>query len=377
MNENSKYLIYLLRCAVNDKKPSCKPDDVCWEDVLSLAHHNSVACTVCCAVEKLDIKPPDDIMNQFLEIKHKAIVKDIIQREENTKIMNAFEENHIRIMPLKGFLIKKYYPKSYMRVMSDLDYLIDPECGEKSLSVLKSLKYTCKNYGKGVHDVYQKPPVMNVELHRSLFSQQMIAKHGYDTNTFEQFSTADNYKYVHSMSNEDFFIYYVMHFYKHFNACGSGIRSVMDLYLMFNSLCDHINQEYIVNKLKQLGVFSFYLQMISTAETWFSDTENSVEINEAGEYIIYSGTYGNYTNYYESQIRAMGKVKFILKKLCPGMAEMRGYYPVLDKLPFLVGLCFILRLVKMVIIYHRNVSLVIKLLTKSSDSPEKTKTPAQ
>ena len=37
--------------------------------------------------------------------------------------------------------------------------------------------------------------------------------------------------YGYHMNHEDFYIYLVVHFYKHYEVGGSGIRSITDLYV--------------------------------------------------------------------------------------------------------------------------------------------------
>ncbi|MBP3769712.1 MAG: hypothetical protein J6I48_06380 [Lachnospira sp.] len=49
----------------------------------------------------------------------------------------------------------------------------------------------------------------------------------------------------------------IAHFAKHFQGGGSGIRSVMDIYIMNNAVPD-MNMFYVYKQLEKLGLSDFY-----------------------------------------------------------------------------------------------------------------------
>lgn len=48
---------------------------------------------------------------------------------ETEKILKAFDENKIKNIPLKGYFMKKEYPRSDFRSVSDVDILFDRKTG--------------------------------------------------------------------------------------------------------------------------------------------------------------------------------------------------------------------------------------------------------
>ena len=69
------------------------------------------------------------------------IVKMLLRSEHQMRaidhLFEAFEQNGIVYMPLKGCNIKKLYPKPELRSMGDVDILIHPEDHERIHSVME------------------------------------------------------------------------------------------------------------------------------------------------------------------------------------------------------------------------------------------------
>lgn len=59
-------------------------------------------------------------------------------------------------LPLKGIIMKDYYPSVGMRQMSDNDILFDADAWERMEKHMISEGYKAEYVGKG-HDVYHKP----------------------------------------------------------------------------------------------------------------------------------------------------------------------------------------------------------------------------
>ena len=86
-------------------------------------------------------------------------------------------------------------------------------------------------------------------------------------------------------------MYNIAHFSKHFQGGGSGIRSVMDIYIMNNAMPD-MNMVYVYKQLEKLGLSDFYKKVTALEKYWFEDGRFSEEIEETAKYVLSSGTYG-------------------------------------------------------------------------------------
>ena len=215
---------------------------------------------------------------------------------ELDKILDSFEKNQIKNIVLKGFELKKLYPKSDMRFMSDIDILISKKDAEKVSLIMTELGYKIISYGKEKDDVYFKDPIMNVEIHNALFDVQYKEYNSLFKTLDKMENIIPKTKYQYNFSDEDFFLFLFVHTVKHYLSYGIGIRVVMDIYIYLKAKEKTLNWEYINDSLNKLKLYDFFEVFNHFIKVWFEDEkENEIDI-EIGKYIFRSGTYGNEKN---------------------------------------------------------------------------------
>lgn len=358
-----KYVIHLAKCALKNENPKEKPENLSWDKIFSLADKHMIANMIWYSVDKLKSKPETELWKKWTEIKNKAIVKDITQRSEYQKIIKAFDKKQIRCMAVKGIFMKKMYPKSDVRTMSDIDILIDAENANKAGNIMYSLGYTCESKEKCHHDVYFKAPVMNIEIHRRLFSDYAVNNFSqYYKDGFIKAEKIDGYDFAYKMTDEEFYIYALAHFYKHYSDGGSGIRSVMDIYVLNHSIYEKLDKQSLNHKLKKLKLLNFRNEMTDLSEMWFGKNKKTTELIKLSDYIIGSGTYGTVSNRINNQIKEKGKIGYFIYSAFLPLSLMKKIYPVLNKAPFLLPIFWILRLILSLFTKRNMVILKLKAI---------------
>lgn len=86
----------------------------------------------------------------------KAVRKVLLFDVERKKLCAWMDSEHIWHLPLKGIIMKDYYPSVGMRQMSDNDILFDADAWERMEKHMISEGYKAEYVGKGNHDVYHK-----------------------------------------------------------------------------------------------------------------------------------------------------------------------------------------------------------------------------
>lgn len=343
---NEAYLLHLLGCALHQVRPKEKPEYLDWAEIYRLAKLHSVANVAYYAVEQLNNKPFDTLFIQWRVLRDKGIVRSLKQQMELNALIGEFSKHNIRCMPLKGSVLKDYYPRQDMRMMADLDILIDPNNAEAVKEIMLSNGYTCESFGITHHDVYHKAPIFNVEIHRFLFSDRFPRLHTYYVDGFSfGYPSAEN-AYVFRLPPMEFYSLYIAHLYKHYSSSGSGIRSVMDVFVMQqhfkNELSDVDDSISFVN----VGLSDFEAFIHKTSDDWFCNTQPT-EINLSEyDFILNSGTYGSLQNRVLNGIHNNGRWKYLRKRVFLPYGEIRRAYPVLNKHPFLLPFIWIIRLGK-------------------------------
>ena len=357
-----KYVIHLTKCALKNKNPKEKPENLSWNEIFSLADKHMIVNMLWYSVNKLTEKPAPELWKKWTEIKNKAVVKDIIQRSEYQKIINAFEKKHIRFMAVKGIFMKKLYPASDYRTMSDIDILIDEKNADRAGNIMRSLGYDCHIFGKFHHDEYFKAPVMNVEIHRQLFSNSEVNFIKYYKNAFAEVEKISGYDFAYKMTDEEFYIYTLAHFYHHYSEDGSGIRSVIDIYILNHSIYPKLDKQSLNSKLKKLKLLKFRNEITDLSEMWFGKNKATPELMKLSSYIIGSGTYGNISNRINNNIKEKGKLGYFIYSAFLPLFIMKEKYPVLKKAPVLLPLLWLWRWISALITQRDIIILKLKAI---------------
>ena len=221
---------------------------------------------------------------------------------------------------LKGINISEYYPQVGTRWMSDNDILCsfiqqDENGGyrtkgkteeeikfweEKTCDAIQRAMekagYTLKQK-EVCHDSYIKQPMFKFEMHHQLFSRFFDeTKNQYYQNPWKYALPDRSNPYLYYYSKEDEYVYFITHAYKHFSVSGSGIRTLVDVYVYIKNNVS-MDWEYILSQMKILGLEEFETLLRNTALHAFSVKEEmATEEWNTVFYMIGSGTFGTSQN---------------------------------------------------------------------------------
>lgn len=367
----SEYFIKLIRSTIKDEIPSEKPEDIEWRDVLNLAAYHKVDEMVFCAVEKLRNKPDQMILDKMYAQHEKNQLVNTIQLAEAEMILNEITVKGIDILPLKGYVLKSLYPDSNYRQMGDLDYLLEEENLSKAGQILQELGYTADDVGlEDSHDVYTKKPYLEVELHRRLLPPTE-ENHWYTDNIWERLHRNKENQHIMEMNWEDFYLYHLLHFEKHYSMDGCGIRSVIDQYYLMKCLEDRLDWDYINEMLPKMNYVEFESMSRGLAMAWFDDGEMKKEWEGPAEFIINSGAFGTFEQYqkwvmerYKREEGINTKAGFFFRRMFMERERMEFSYPILKKHGWMLPFLWIHRLFKAVIFRRGRVRRELKSLKK-------------
>ena len=143
--------------------------------MLQTAKAHSVSAMVCMALEQTDTfrNAEESTRLKWIDAKNKAVRKNLLLDTERHQLEKEFAKNGIWYMPLKGSILKDWYPKFGMREMADNDILFDEKKRNDVKQIFQNRGYTVESYGKINHDAYEKPPIYNFEMHVELILSYM------------------------------------------------------------------------------------------------------------------------------------------------------------------------------------------------------------
>ncbi len=359
MNNNINYFFKLLQASLNNQQPPEPDNDVNFQQIYKFAKAHNLLNVCFYAVEKLKNKPDNPLYKKWENHRNMVIHRNMIQRMEFDSIKSILKKNRVAFMPIKGFLVSDLYPESDFRYMADLDFLIKDDL-KKVGQLIENLGYKPKTIGTVHHDEYTKPPFMIVELHHEIISISS-PYYSYYENVFDRCLTNNQVEY--NMSGEDFYIFMLVHFHKHYKESGAGIRSVLDFYYLNKKFLPNLDNEYIYNELEKLDLIDFYKTITEIADKWF-EKYNFSNLSQEEKYILSSGTYGNEENKIINRKGNKKGVSFLLSRLFPPMLWMKDHYHILKKYPALLPVMYVYRLIKAVFCKNENLKEEFDILKK-------------
>ena len=314
-------------------------------------------------------------------------------------------------MPLKGSVLQAYYPGIGLRQMADNDILFDSTRQRDVRRIMERMGYQTESYGQGNHDVYKKKPVFNFEMHTALFGAQGIhpTSYTYYEQVKERLCKDEGNRFGYHFSPEDFYVYMLAHAYKHYDGSGTGLRSVLDVYVYLQTCGAKLDQDYIQAQLVQLGMVEFEAQCrhlgqslfggdavnaakakganadgaVNAAKTAEADAGNaaaggrptglSAEDQKMFDYMTASGTYGTHRNAVANRMRkkfgegksltAQMRWQYLWQRLFPSQEELLPYFPPAKYKP-LIPFVYVFRFVRGITVRGKRTWSELKIVNR-------------
>lgn len=315
MNNTYQYMIYLLACGINNISPEKeKLKDLDVLELYSASVSHQLDALTGKTLQKTGIALPKEWSDGIA----KAVRKTILFDAERAKLFSFMEQKGIWYLPLKGIVLKDFYPAIGMRQMSDNDILYDGDFCEDVQEYMVSQGYSARSVGLGHHDVYKKEPIYNFELHRSLYSKaHQEGWMEYYCNVKERLVLSAGTSYGYHFKDEDFYVHMVSHAYKHYTGSGTGLRTLLDFYVYLKVKEQTLDFDYIERECTTLECVEFERLnrklcrkvfsegIIESGETLWTELEK--EEGELLEFYLTQGVYGTAKQGIESRIRKYQK----------------------------------------------------------------------
>lgn len=383
-------LLYIVSCEINQVKPDCnRIKEMDLVEVHRLAKKHLLVVISYMGIESSGILNDEAWMADFSETaladikkwkqeKEKGVRKNLLLDIERQKLFEYFEKEHIWYMPLKGSVLKDSYPCDGMRQMADNDILFDASMQEHVKEYFEKEGFEVFSYKEGNHDIYEKKPIYNFEMHISLFEALYNSTwYDYYASVKDKLMKDDDREYGYHFSDNDFYIYFVTHTCKHHVGCGTGIRSLLDCYVYQTSRI--LDWSYIEREMEKLGIAEFEKVFRSASHKLFApeggiDTLTEKEIKLVKENAL-AGTYGTQKNGIENKlhklqndekpIKGKTKWKYYLNRFFPSKDYYMAYHPTVYKLKFVIPFFLVYRVIKGLIVHSKKLFMEAKMVWKA------------
>ena len=321
----------------------------------ALAYYGAINCGV-------------DASSEVMRDAFSRVCRELLVAERQTadvaSLTKKLAEIGVDFMPLKGVHLKKLYPKSEMRRMSDADILVKIDQYDCIRPLMLSLGYT-----EGVesdHEYNWQKGSTHIELHKYLIPSYNKDYFAYFGDGWRLAKRLDDSEFEYGMNAEDEMIYLFTHFAKHYRDSGIGVRHMTDLWV-FRSANPNLDEGYIKAELKKLQLVDFYANIIRTIAVWFEGAEGDEVTDFITEAVFASGEFGHKaTGVISSALKEKKTGKNandivrqkVLHSLFLPYKHMCVEYPVLKKAPALLPIMWCVRIVSRVLTKNKVKSYV-------------------
>lgn len=281
--------------------------------------------------------------NEYYDKLSKTIMVAISRYQQQNyqliRIKECFQKNSIVFVPLKGSIIRDYYPQPWMRTSCDIDILIHEEDSKRASEALLSIGFTTD----GIRD-YNEISFFFGNVHLELHFNICEANKRLDVVLSKVWNYVEQYnEFEYRQTNSFFLFYHIAHMVYHFLFGGCGIRPFLDLWILRQKY--DFDEAELLELLNKSHLVSFYNNACLLSEIWFSGKEHTEITLRMERYIIDGGTYGNSENRAASGVASHkgSKTKYKLSIAFPPYVDMCNWYPSLKKHKILLPFCYIHR----------------------------------
>lgn len=342
-----RYLASLMGHSIRGTVPAKPFEGINWEHIFSLAEFHNVTALIYPSLCLMDI--PEDIRKKFVYTNHRLIAREARQELESQRVFAALHAEGISFIKLKGIVIKNMYPLPHMRTQADVDICLTKEHRAKARPIMEKLGYKFDS-AIDYHDEYSKDDFFIYELHSDIMSPRSEL-YPLFVSPFEKAVPDNSSPDELVLTNEYFYLNLVIHLYKHFISEGCGLRLFSDLYI-YRRTCPNLDTTFITNTLSEYGLLDFHHNILRLNACFFEGNEYTDKLSVIANFIFKSGEYGNselkklswISSSKSAKLTFGDKLSYFLHNWFPGVKTLKRRYPVLEKAPFLLPVCWIRRI---------------------------------
>lgn len=278
----------------------------------------------------------DEIAGKFRRQRMLSVFRAEQQAHEQGALFAALSEAEISFIPLKGAIVRGFYPEPWMRTSCDIDVLVEEKELQRAIDCLEG-QLSYRQQERGTHDVsFMSPSGVCVELHFALLEAHR-ANNSCEilSEVWDHTHPISENAYRLELSDEMLYYYHIAHMAKHFENGGCGIRPFLDLWLLEN----RVEHDAAARRelLARGGLLTFAECCHTLSLVWFEDASHTETTLEMEQYLLRGGMYGNMENMVTvNQRKKGGKIRYVFSRLFLPYRSLCLLYPVVQKHRFLV-----------------------------------------
>ena len=353
MTKEQQFFIQVLADHLNGEKTE-PVHDLDWDEILCETKKHQLS-GIFYTQAKSFISP--DLCIAFRQETHAAYLLYMSWEAELDEIGHAFGESNIPFFVVKGPTVGALYPIPWLRVMGDVDLIVQRKDRETCHEILTKEGFFPKTKQRDREWQYYKNG-LETELHDRLVYKEAVNEKGQDV----FFNKCWNYLKDGKLDWSFHLLFLIFHLRKHLMNSGAGFRQFLDLAVVAKKA--DIDWDWLVAKLKETDMMEFAEKCYGFINRWFGiNTPIAVPVDNdffemATQKIFADGIFGDDNKENEdsaaiNQIRnkrfpKLGIIRMILSRVFPPCKELENIrpYTYLQKCSALLPVAWIHRFIR-------------------------------
>lgn len=358
MDQEYQYLLNLLGCYLAGRTPVANAE-VDWQKLKNLADIHSVTGILGYMNMKYRLCP-DPGMSSVLRQTALATLARFTQREALAEqFCGMLRDAGIEHILMKGAVVRGYYRVPELRTFGDIDMVIHPEDRARSHQLIQDAGFETKVDWGPIYSYYRGSEIY--EIHTEILEVDISDQADYRGYFAQMWQYAVSRKgSTLEFTPEFHFLYLLTHIAKHISGSGAGVRMYLDIGAYILHYGDRVDWNWIEAELKKLALWDFARVTFTAVERWFGvacplgfETVADDVMQEFQMFTLEAGTFGHYER--ESAISQLKKTeidasgfrwKLLLERMFPAARTIEARYTYLQKMPWLLPVAWIHRLIK-------------------------------
>lgn len=273
---------------------------------------------------------------------YRAMAYQQRMEQDLKRTCNLFEREKIAYMPLKGAVIRSFYPEPWLRTSGDIDILVQDV--ERAVALLEEAGYHKKE--TDAHEVtFISPGGIVLELHFLLIETDVRVNSVLEKVWDDAISQTGSCRYA--MEPEMFYYYHIAHMAKHMVQGGCGIRFFADLWLLNKGFV--MKAERKRQLLREGGLEKFAEKAERLSRVWFDQEQPDALVLELERFVLSGGTFGSKSNMVKlHRTKSRTALGFSFRRIFPEYKQMSIHSLMLRKYPVLLPIFWVRRWVQLI-----------------------------
>ena len=317
-----------------------------WASLLSLSEFHSLAGMVSYSVSQLpaEYQPCEEINNIFRQHQALSLVSESNITFETERLLKSLSDKGVRVLPVKGYVLKNDYRIPAMRTMTDVDIIYDANNKQQVIDVFTDFGYTLDETGSELD--FTKDNLHHYELHASS-ADAYDTSHTYFSDILSR-AVYSSDSLVGCLRDEDAYLYLLSHLSKHMLSGGAGVRMIMDVFVFYEAHGKTLDRAYLSTELSKLKLIDFEDKIRCLSYNWFSGGIPNTD-SLLADFILCACTFGiSRDSLLQSALKAeksTGKkqnpAKAFFRRLFPSYGFISDLYPISRKHKLFYPFCIV------------------------------------